>query len=313
MIRFVVFIVFVFALIAPAEAQSRRELAARIDALEARMAEIEAQALAGDPVAERLITRLDALEREQRALTGQIEQLEFENRRLRQELERTGADVDRLFAMGPPAALYADPQTGQTASGEADTRRDPFAEERAAAVQPLQLPGAPGPGQTRQPRQGQTSPNQPGLARAEPTAPRAAPMPDPVETTTLASPDAVFMQGRSRLFDGDFAGAQESFQRFTETYPEDGLAGEAWYWLGETYFVQGAHADAADAYLASLRIDGRGPKAPDAGVRLAASFAAMGQTGQACDLLAGFQRQFPNADAEARRKAQREAARAGCV
>ncbi|MEO1039918.1 MAG: tol-pal system protein YbgF [Pseudomonadota bacterium] len=308
MIRLIILFCVGAALIAPAEAQSRRELAARIDAMEARMAEIEAQALAGDPVAERLITRLDALEREQRALTGQIEQLEFENRRLREELERTGADVDRLFEMGPPPQAFADPE-GFDAGADA-ANPDRFAEERAAAVRPLQLPGAPGSAPAS--AAPQLSAQQAEPVRREPVAPRAAPMPAPVTATTLASPDTLFMEGRSRLFDGDFAGAQESFQSFTESYPDDGLAGEAWYWLGETYFVQGDHADAADSYLASLRIDGRGPKAPDAGVRLAASFAALGRTSQACELLAGFQRQFPNADAEARRKAQREAARAGC-
>ena len=47
------------ALAAPAEAQSRRELAARLDAAEARLAELESRFLAGDPVAETLMRRAD--------------------------------------------------------------------------------------------------------------------------------------------------------------------------------------------------------------------------------------------------------------
>jgi TolA-binding protein len=84
----------------PAEAQSRRELAARLDAVEARLAEVEARALQGDPVAETLMMRVDDLERQQRVQTGEIERLNFENRRMRQELEQLGVNVDRLLSGG---------------------------------------------------------------------------------------------------------------------------------------------------------------------------------------------------------------------
>ncbi|MFW5660296.1 MAG: hypothetical protein ACOC05_02785, partial [Oceanicaulis sp.] len=82
---------------APAEAQSRRELAARLDAAEARLAEIEDRALQGDPVAETLMQRVDALEREQRVLTGEIERLAFENRRLRTTVEQMQRTLDALL------------------------------------------------------------------------------------------------------------------------------------------------------------------------------------------------------------------------
>ncbi|MFW6413269.1 MAG: hypothetical protein ACOC0V_03960, partial [Oceanicaulis sp.] len=86
MLRLLAFVLVAVSLAAPAQAQSRRELAARLDAAEARLAEMEDQALAGDPVAETLTVRIDALEREQRVLTGEIERLAFENRRLRDQM-----------------------------------------------------------------------------------------------------------------------------------------------------------------------------------------------------------------------------------
>jgi tol-pal system protein YbgF len=296
MLRFLAFALIAFGLSAPAEAQSRRELAARLDAVEARLSEAEAQALQGDPVAETLMARLDALEREQRVLTGEIERLAFENRTMRRELEQLGRNVDVLFNGGATAGVAGD-GPALLEPDEIDPN-DPFAEARAADVQPLQLPQD-GPSQGSQ-----------GAATQTPGAGVPAALDAPADAA--ADPDAVFSNGRARLLDGDFAGAREAFERYTEQFPEGDQAGEAWYWLGETHFVSGAYEEAADAYIASLRADRRGVRGPDALVRLGASLAGLGQTGRACDVLATFPQEFPNASEDARRKAQREVSRIGC-
>ncbi|MCC5994785.1 MAG: tetratricopeptide repeat protein [Oceanicaulis sp.] len=263
------------ALAAPADAQSRRELQMRLDNLEARLAQFEAGAEAGDPLAESLLARLDALEREQRVMTGEIERLVFENRQLRQQLERlqqhprTERDEDSFE--GAPPVLGPDEINPD----------DPFAEARAEAVQPLRLPDN-------------------GAPRSD-----AAPAPE-------ADPDVLFARARARLMDGDFSGARDSFQTFTDRHGDHSRAGEAWYWLGETHFVNGDLQDAADAYIASLRADQRGERAPDALVRLSASLAGLGQTSRACQLLGSFAREYPNASQDARRRAERERTRIGC-
>lgn len=266
------FVFLTIALAAPAEAQSRRELQMRLDNLEARLAQLEAGAEAGDPLAETLLSRLDALEREQRVLTGEIERLNFENRQLRQTIEQLQrqpvmpADEDGLV-LGPDEV----------------NPDDSFGEARAGTVQPLRLPD-----------------NDGGLSSVG------------AATQSAGDPDQIFARARTRLLDGDFAGARDGFQSFTAQHGDHPRAGEAWYWLGETHFVNGDLQDAADAYIASLRADQRGERAPDALVRLAASFAGLGQTGRACQLLASFAREYPNAGEDARRRAERERARTGC-
>ncbi|TGY90463.1 tol-pal system protein YbgF [Marinicauda algicola] len=291
------------SLAAPAGAQSRREMSERIDALEARLAEMEERFLAGDPVAEQLMVRVDALEREQRVLTGEVERLAFQNRQLRQELEALGGDLDAILAGGAvpsdsgPALL--EPETGEPGADDdvaVVDPNDPFAEVRAEATRPLTLPGNAATGD----RAAGTGRDTGARDLAEPSP---APLPEPAE---------MFTTGRNLLLDGDYGGAQELFARFTQAYPGDDLAGQAWYWLGETHFVQGDFQSAADSYLASLRAERSGPRAPDALVRLAASLAAMDQVAEACGVLENFDAEFPNADDEARRKARREAARAGC-
>lgn len=265
------FVLLSIALAAPAEAQSRRELQMRLDNLEARMAQLEANAEAGDPLAETLLSRLSALEREQRVLTGEIERLNYENRQLQQTIEQ-------LQRAPAPQADGSDLILG---AGEIDPD-DPFGDVRAGAVQPLRLPDD----------------------RASDGA-TAAPQ-------SAGDPDQIFARARTRLLDGDFAGARDGFQAFTTQHGDHPRAGEAWYWLGETHFVNGDLQDAADAYIASLRADQRGERAPDALVRLAASFAGLGQTGRACQLLGSFPREYPNASEDARRRAERERSRTGC-
>ena len=305
MLRAVLLALVAVVLAAPVEAQSRRELAARLDAVEARLAEAESRALQGDPVAETLMDRLDALEREQRVLTGEVERLAFENRRLRRELEQLGRNVDALLAgeaAGPgsgdgPALLEPD---------EID-EDDPFAQARAGDVRPLQLPD------DAAPERSETAPaGEDGGDAEEPGAQTLAAPAAEGDANPDVDPDAVFTRARGRLLDGDFAGAREAFARYTDQFPEGRQAGEAWYWLGETHFVNGDLDAAADAYIASLRTDRRGPRGPDALVRLSASLDGLGQTDRACEVLATFPQEFPNASDDARRKAQRESARIGC-
>lgn len=293
MTRTLTLIALVFLMAAPAHAQSRREMAQRLDAAEARIAEMEARFMAGDPVADRLLSRVDALERELGEVTGEVERLNFENRQLRQSLEELTRRVARTpsTSVGDGASLEArDMSGGRTgrgsSSGPADLTGgyaasdpdDPYGEAREAATRPL------------------------GASRAVPGA---------AQEPAISS-DQVFGRARARLSEGDYAGAQEGFASFVETYPDDSLTGEAHYWLGETHFVNGDYADAADSYIASLRAAPQGAKAADAMVRLASSLGALGRTDDACETLSRFNRQFPNAGPEARSRASREALRAGC-
>lgn len=296
------------ALAAPAEAQSRREMAARLDAAEARLAQIESRALQGDPVAETLMQRVDALEREQRVLTGEIERLAFENRQMRASLDQLQRTMNALLEGGVSAG--ADPRSGDGPAllepNEIDAE-DPFGQARADSVQPLQVP----PG-ARDQRPGSDTSGSSGAGPAGGPSQLGGGEASLDGANQVQDPDALYQRGRTRLLEGDFAGAREAFEAFTVDHPGHARADEAWYWLGETHFVNGDLDAAADSYIASLRADRRGEQAPDALVRLGASLAGLGETGRACQVLGTFASEFPNAGAEARRKASRESARIGC-
>jgi tol-pal system protein YbgF len=269
-----------------AQAQSSRALTMRMDAIEARLNEMEQQSLAGDPVAESLLMRVEALEREQRALTGELETLTFENRRLRQEIDRLNTAMRRVLAGEAGNLAVTDPD-------------DPPADARAAATRPMSL-------------QGNNLPPEPLDGDDGGGAGTSASSGSAGAASAPSDPDEAFASARARLLDGDFAGAQERFAGFVQTHDGHPMTGQAWYWLGETHFAQGNYQDAADAYMASLRADRRGERGPDALVRLGASLYAMEQGAAACNVLGSFGQEYPNASAEARQRAERERSRAGC-
>lgn len=280
MIRFLCLSVVVSACVAaaPAHAQSRRELAERIDATEVRIGEIEAQFLAGDPVVETLMERLDAMDYQVREMTGLVEQLQFENRQLRDQIATLESQMNPPEPMvdDAAAAFMSEGLDALPAEGEllddvpsADPR---FADARAAATGVL--------------------------------GGNAAVAPLDAET--------MFAGARARLLEGDFDGAQLGFESFVAEYPDHGDAGEAYYWLGETFYVRDDFGSAADNYIASLRTQPGGSKAPDALVRLAASLRGLGRVDEACGTLSQFSRQFPDASAESRDRAARESVRANC-
>jgi len=278
MIRFICLAVLASALVAaPAHSQSRRELGERIDATEVRIGELEASFLAGDPVAENLLQRLEALDYQVREMTGEVERLSFENRQLRDQIDMMQMTLDATSA--PVEPLVDD---------EAAAWMNEGLEE--AGAETSELPAAAGPSSD--------GAEPADMARAGPVS--------ATDSNTL------YDGARTRLLDGDFAGAQSNFETFVANHGDDPRIGEAQYWLGETHFVRNNFAEAADAYIGSLRSQPEGEKAPDALIRLAASLHGLGRTDEACGTLARFGRQFPDASQASRDRAARESVRANC-
>ena len=73
------------------------------------------------------------------------------------------------------------------------------------------------------------------------------------QSLTAALPDGdaqtLYQQGYGALLQKDYAGAEGAFSQLVDAYPNDPLAGNAQYWLGETYYVRGQYKNAADAFL----------------------------------------------------------------
>lgn len=242
----------------------------------------------GLPATAILSERVDNLEASVRSLTGEVEQLNYRVNQLSQRMETVIADIDlRLRQLegggGSSGATYsstlAPDQGGEMAinaapmgGGDVDT----------GFVAPSGGAGAP-----------QTL----GMVSA---------------TALAGNEDADFEIGMQLLRQGDFDGAQSTFEGFIESYPSSDRLGEANFWLGESLYVRGRYADAATAYLTSARDHADGEKAPDSLLKLGMSLAALGQTDQACSAFNQVARSYPNASERLSRNVARELAANNC-
>jgi tol-pal system protein YbgF len=114
------------------------------------------------------------------------------------------------------------------------------------------------------------------------------------------------------LLQQDFGAAEAAFDDFLKRFPSDALAGNAQYWLGETYFARGQFKPAASAFLKGYQTYARSAKAPDSVLKLAMSLDKLGQKDAACASYAELTTKFPNAPGHVKNRADTERRRLGC-
>lgn len=167
-------------------------------------------------------------------------------------------------------------------------------------------------------------------AQQQPIAPpaiQAAPSPGPVATARIgdaagaaleltALPDGTPKDQYDYAFgilrQADYARAEKALRLFLEANAQDELAGNAQYWLGETYYVRGDFEQAAVEFLSGYQTYPTSTKGPDNLLKLGLSMARLGQTDGACTALTRLATEYPSANDTIRRRAQTERARLQC-
>ena len=130
-------------------------------------------------------------------------------------------------------------------------------------------------------------------AQAAP-APRAIP----------ENPRIAYNFGREALLRRDFVLAETTFKTFLERWPQDTLAGNAAYWLGETYYADQKYSAAANAFIDTYTTYRTSPKAPDSLLKLAMSLGHLNNLSPACDALQALEDEFPDASQTTRQMAR---------
>ena len=127
-----------------------------------------------------------------------------------------------------------------------------------------------------------------------------------------ASAQSQYETAYGLLLQQDYGAAQTSFAEFLKNNPRSPLAGNAQYWLGETFYVRGQYKSAAGAFLKGYRQFSRSNKAPDSLLKLAMSLDKLGQRAAACSSLSELGQKYPQAAAHVRRRASQERSRLRC-
>ena len=204
------------------------------------------------------------------------------------ELDQSGQGVESIGGLPDPSAPPSDMITGGVV--------------QAPGPQPLGTLPSVNSGQS----QIQGDPGQPVVPEQVETASldnSAAPQAD--------TPEKLYELSYESLLRRRYGEAEAGFRSFMLKNPEHELAGNAGFWLGETYYVQSNYRAAAQAFLSGYQKYPTNRKAPDSLLRLGMSLNQLGQKDQACAAFATIEAKFPKA-AGTLKRAQDESDKAGC-
>lgn len=250
----------------------------------------------------RLEDRFAQLREQIRELTDSVERSRFESERAKEGLERLSKDID--FRLSALEKAQAERASAQPAQGEAPAPLTGNAANQPA--QPETSLGKPAGNLTLPSGASAPSGNLPaGALKPGVTAPAQA-------AAKPQSPKEQYDHAYGQLMAGDYAGAEKAFSAFIAANPEDALAGNAQYWLGETFYKRNDLQQAAVAFLHGYQKYPKSSKAPDNLLKLGMTFSGLGQKKEACAALSRLAKEFPQAPDHIKRYAQAEKQKAAC-
>lgn len=290
--------------------------------------------------------RVNRLENQVRQLAGQIEQLQFANKRLQDQLQKFQEDVEFRFqerggAKPAPRPAASPSATPQRRSDLFDPSADPSAPGapqvlgRTTPSEPLR-PAELDQMASRQPRSGSLA-DPPGgvqvidgedegvgtpldlnslsrtgsVSAVEPRG--VTPVRPSIAATDQDAPGSGYETAVAMIQQRQYEGAEMALRQFLQSHPRDPRAGDATYLLGESYFQRGRYEEAGQQYLKVSTEHPRAARAPEALLKLGMSLNAIGAKEQACATFAKAGRDYPQAGETVRRGIDRERAKARCT
>jgi tol-pal system protein YbgF len=310
-----------------------RAMQDRLDRLERDLSMLQRQvyrsaggsvAPAGSSAAVDSELRMDRLETQMRELTGRVEDAINGVDQLRRRLEQINSDIDVRFGQGQAQSPPSSPRSiggGPVASAAAGTLPGRGAPPAAPALAPHNPPMPPG---TPAPPPYTYTPSGPGTLTPPkgPVGPQAFAVEPETAGGSFRLPSSGGLPAGSAseqynfafglLKQADYPAAESALKSFVRQHPEDGLAGSAQYWLGETYYARGNYADAAVAFAEGYKRYPKGSKAADDLLKLGMSLARVNQKQNACTAFVQLDRDFPNPGNAIKERAKDEKKRLGC-
>ena len=128
----------------------------------------------------------------------------------------------------------------------------------------------------------------------------------------LKNPSEIYSYAYDMLVRENFSEAEKSFKAFIGEHPNDPLASNAYYWLGETYYVQKKFQLASISFARGFQNFPKGNKAIDQLFKLALTFMNLGKNEDACAAFSKLESEFPNAPKRISNRAKEYIKRAKC-
>lgn len=223
----------------PAGAQ-RLSLAERVERLEQQ----QANAQGGGAVD--LVNQIQALQSQVQSLQGQVEELTHQLDQMKQRSKEQYVDLDSRIGRLEGGGRAAAPAAGVPPRND----NPPDVELGGPATPPRSVPGG----------------TQDTLSDADraAVAPGATTAEAPAAPADPAAEKSSYNEAFTALKDGRYAESARRFQTFIDQYPDSDLVGNAYYWLGESYYVTQNYKIAQESFETLLQRFPNSQKAPDA-------------------------------------------------
>jgi tol-pal system protein YbgF len=224
-------------------------------------AAVLAAALASPVCSESNLSTSERLDRIERQLEGrglidllnQLEKLQGDVQQLRGEIEVQNHQLEDMQRRQKELYLDIDRRLQQVETGQPPG---------AAAVAPvLAIPEGSAPPPVTEPPPPASTYQPPAPSSLPPVAepPPVAPAPPPAAPANTAEQQADYEKALAVLRQGRYVEAATAFNQFLEKYPGSGYSDNAYYWLGETYYVT---RDFDRALAAFNKLVGNYPQSP---------------------------------------------------
>lgn len=224
-------------------------------------------------------SRLSALEGEIRRINNRLDEQEYANNQMKSQFELFKGDLEvRLNDMSGQSAAAATPP--RTAA--------------AADTTPL-------------------SPSNPPPANAATTATTSTGETAATGALNYDSPATLYDQAFQALREQNYPQAETGFNEFLKRYPKDQLAGNAKYWLGETYYVRGDYTRAARVFAEGYQTYPKSSKGADNLLKLGLSLSQLNKKQEACVTFTQLQKDYKNAAAVIKQRAEAEKQKLACT
>jgi tol-pal system protein YbgF len=108
---------------------------------------------------------------------------------------------------------------------------------------------------------------------------------------------SAYMKGFNLLKNGKYDGAISAFKQFVSKYPQTSLTDNAWYWLGEAYYVKQNYSASTQAFETVVNRFKNSSKIPDSLYKIGLIDADQGQMDNAKATLHRITQQYPHSNA----------------
>jgi tol-pal system protein YbgF len=242
-------------------AQSRPSLSDRVAALEARMQQSQTEQSVEQ------LNRIAQLESDVKAMRSLIEQMQNENEELKQRDKALYTDLDSRLSRIENAATAA-PATSAGAKAATSRALPP-------PMRPVLVPGA-----TVAPPASAAASGTPATAPAVPANP--------------ADEQSAYDAALAAVRADQYADSANRFNAFVRQFPDSPLAPNAYYWMGESYYVTQNYQLALEAFKTVVTRYPDSPKTPGAMLKLGFSQDGLKQRDAAQATLRDVIQKYPN-------------------